>query len=284
MFGNYFYNKSLTKTVTAFGTIFNDIQVRHFDENGNPLSFLEVPLAYGPIQKFLARIEQSLDGSRKIAITLPRMSFEMNSIEYDPSRKSSVTQTFKSRKTVDGKIVNHIYTPVPYNIGFELNIISKIQDDVLQIIEQILPYFQPSFNVTVNLLPEIGEKKDIPVVLNRISFRDDYENDFSSRRIINYTLNFTAKTYIYSEIPEDSQGLIRKVQVDYATDAIRTAKREVRYTVTPKALKDYNQDDEINSADDLLIEYGDDFGFNSDIEDFQDFKTYSPTQGTDVDV
>jgi len=284
MFGNYFYNKSLTKTVTAFGTIFNDIQVRHFDENGDPLSFLEVPLAYGPIQKFLARIEQSLDGSRKIAITLPRMSFEMNSIEYDPSRKSSVTQTFKSRKTVDGKIINYIYTPVPYNIGFELNIISKIQDDVLQIIEQILPYFQPSFNVTVNLLPEIGEKKDIPIVLNRISFRDDYENDFSSRRIINYTLNFTAKTYIYNEVPEDSQGLIRKVQIDYATDAIRTAKREVRYTVTPKALKDYNQDDEINSTDDPLIEYGDDFGFNSDIEDFQDFKTYSPTQGTDVDV
>lgn len=121
-------------------------------------------------------------------------------------------------------------------------------------------------------------------MLNRISFRDDYENDFSSRRIINYTLNFTAKTYIYNEIPEDSQGLIRKVQVDYATDAIRTAKREVRYTVTPKALKDYNQDDEINSADDPLIEYGDDFGFNSDIEDFQDFKTYSPTQGTDVDA
>jgi hypothetical protein len=270
--------------VTAFGTLFNDIQIRHFDDNENPVSILKVPLAYGPIQKFLARIEQSPDGNRKIALTLPRMSFEMVGIDYDSTRKSSITQTFKSSKVVDGKAINNVFVPVPYNISFELNIISKLQDDVLQIIEQILPYFQPSFNVTVNLIPQINEKRDIPIVLNRIGFRDEYENDFSTRRIINYTLNFTAKTYIYNEIPEDGQGLIKKVQVDYSTDSILNSKREVRYTATPKALKDYNNDNVINSVDDPLIPYGDDFGFNDEIVEFQDFKTYSSSQGIDVNV
>lgn len=283
MLGNYFYHKSITKTVIAFGSLFNNIKVRHFDDNDTPVSQLKVPIAYGPIQKFLARLEQNPTGDRKVAITLPRMSFEMVSIDYDPTRKSSVTQTFRASKVSDGKQINSIYVPVPYNIGFELNIISKVQDDVLQIIEQILPFFQPSFNITVNLIPEISEKKDIPIVLNRIGFRDDYENDFKTRRIINYTLSFTAKTYIFNEIPDDGEGLIKKVQVDYATEALRNAKREVRYTVTPQALEDYNDDGVIDIQDDELIEFGDDFGFNDQIEDFQDFKTYSNSQGIDVD-
>jgi len=284
MLGNYFYNKCITKTVTAFGTLFNNIQIRHFDENNQPVSILKVPLAYGPMQKFLARLEQNPSGDRKIALTLPRMSFEMTSIDYDPTRKVSAIQTFKSTKIEDGKAMNSIFMPVPYNIGFELNIISKIQDDALQIIEQILPFFQPSFNVTITMISSIGEKKDIPIVLNKVGFRDDYEGDYSSRRTIIYTLNFTAKSYLFNEIPEDNQGLIKKVQVDYSTDAIKNAKREVRYTVTPKALEDYNDDGIIDSVDDDLIEYGDDFGFNETIEDFVDFKTFSTTQGLDVDL
>jgi hypothetical protein len=282
MFGRYFYHKAISKTVTAFGTLFNDIQVRHYDETNNPVSVLKVPLSYGPVQKFLARIEQSPAGDRKVALSLPRMSFEMTSIDYDAQRKSSVIQTFKAPKASDGKVINNIYSPVPYNIGFELNILGKIQDDVLQIIEQILPCFQPAFNVSVKLIPEINEVRDIPIILNRVGFRDDYEGDFTTRRVIIYTLNFTVKTYLFNEIPEDSQGLIKKVQVDYATDALLNAKREVRYTVTPKALQDYNNDTAINAADDPLIPYGDDFGFNDEITDFQDFKDFSSTQGTDI--
>jgi hypothetical protein len=282
MFGRYFYHKAISKTVTAFGTLFNDIQVRHYDESNNPISVLKVPLSYGPVQKFLARIEQSPAGDRKVALSLPRMSFQMTSIDYDAQRKSSVIQTFKAPKASDGKVINNIYSPVPYNIGFELNILGKIQDDVLQIIEQILPCFQPAFNVSVKLIPEINEVRDIPIILNRVGFRDDYEGDFSTRRVIIYTLNFTVKTYLFNEIPEDSQGLIKKVQVDYATDALLNAKREVRYTVTPKALQDYNNDAVINATDDPLIPYGDDFGFNDEITDFQDFKDFSSTQGTDI--
>jgi len=284
MLGNYFYHKSISKTVIAFGTLFNNIQIRRFDDNDNPLSVLKVPLAYGPTQKFLARLEQNPSGDRKIAITLPRMSFEMVSIDYDPTRKASAIQTFKTAEASDGSSYKRVYMPVPYNLGFELNILAKVQDDVLQIVEQILPYFQPSFNVTVNMIPTIGEKRDIPIVLNRIGFRDDYEGDYSTRRLITYTLNFTAKTYLFNEIPSDDQGLIKKVQVDYATNALLNAKREVRYTVTPKALEDYNGDNVIDTVDDGLIELGDDFGFNDMIEEFVDFKTYSTSQGNDVDI
>ena len=281
MFGSYFYHKSIHKTVTGFGTLFNDIQIRHFDENGNPVSSLKVPLAYGPIQKFLARVNQQPEGDRKIAFTLPRMSFEMTSIDYDAQRKTSVIQSFTAPRTDNGNPAR-VFSPAPYNIGFELNILSKLQDDALQIVEQILPFFQPSFNLSIKLIPELNEVRDIPITLNRVGFRDDYEGDYRTRRILVYTLNFTAKTYLFGEVPTDSQGLIKKVQVDYATDALLNAKREVRYTVTPKALQDYNNDNVINSSDDPLIPYGDDFGFNEEIIDFQDFKDYSPTQGTDL--
>jgi len=171
MLGSYFYNKTINKTVIAFGTLFNNIQIRRFDDKDTPISVLKVPLAYGPTQKFLARLEQNPSGDRKIALTLPRMSFEMNSIDYDPTRKSSTIQTFKTSKISDGTESRRVYMPVPYNIGFELNIMAKLQDDVLQIVEQILPYFQPSFNVTVNIIPEIGEKCDIPIVLYRVGFK-----------------------------------------------------------------------------------------------------------------
>ena len=168
------------------------------------------------------------------------MSFEMNSIQYDPTRKAGVTQTFKAS---DGTNLKKVFMPVPYNIGFELNILCKLNDDALQIVEQILPFFQPAFNLTVDLIDSIGEKRDISVVLDNISFQDDYEGDFSTRRALIYTLQFTAKTYMFGPIADTTDGLIRKVQVDYYADTNReTAKRELRYTATPKALKDYNDD------------------------------------------
>ena len=130
-----------------------------------------------------------------------------------------------------------------YNVGFELNIMTKLNDDALQIVEQILPYFQPSFNLTVDLVKVIGEKRDIPVVLDNISFQDDYEGDYETRRALIYTLNFTAKTYLFGPVADTSDGLIKKVQVDYYSTVDReNARRQLRYTATPKALKDYNND------------------------------------------
>jgi hypothetical protein len=241
MLGTYFYHEILRRTVIAFGTLFNDIHIRHKNSNDGDISDIRVPLAYGPIQKFLARLEQQPDLNKATQITLPRMSFEMNSIQYDPTRKAGVTQTFKAS---DGTNLKKVFMPVPYNIGFELNILTKLNDDALQIVEQILPFFQPSFNLTIDLIDSIGEKRDISVNLDSVSFQDDYEGDFSTRRSLIYTLQFTAKTYMFGPIASSTDGLIRKVQVDYYADTNReTAKRELRYTATPKALKDYNNDD-----------------------------------------
>ena len=242
MLGTYFYHEILRKTVIAFGTIFNDIQIHHKDSNGVDFSVLKVPLAYGPIQKFLARIEQQPSLNREIALTLPRLSFEMTGLQYDPSRKTGITQTFIA---VDNNSrVKKVYMPVPYNVSFELNVMTKLNDDSLQIIEQILPYFQPSFNVTINLVSSIGEKKDVPIVLESITQNDQYEGGFDSRRILIHTLRFTAKTYLFGPVADSTDGLIKKVDVDYYDSTnIKTAKRVQRYTATPKALKDYNNDD-----------------------------------------
>ncbi len=282
MLGTYYYHEIMRKTIVAFGTLFNQIHIRHDDGDGNLYSELKVPLAYGPSQKFLARIEQQADLNKPVQITLPRMSFEMNGIQYDSTRKTGITQTFKAVDK-NTSAVKKVFMPVPYNINFELNILSKLNDDALQIVEQILPYFQPSFNVTIDLISSIGEKRDIPIVLDSISFQDDYEGDFSTRRALIYTLRFTAKTYMFGPVADSSEGLIKKVQVDYyANTNTQTAKREVRYTATPKALTDKNSDGVVNAADDALLGPDDDFGFNETTTFFSDSKTYSPTQQTDI--
>lgn len=242
MLGTYFYHEIIRKTVVSFGTLFNQIYIKHQNSSDETISELKVPLAYGPVQKFLARLEQQEDLNRAVQISLPRMSFEMNRISYDPTRKVSVTQTFKA--VDDNTRVKKVYMPVPYNLGFELNILTKLNDDALQILEQILPYFQPSFNITVELVDSIGEKRDIPVVLESINFQDDYEGDFSTRRVLMYTLQFTAKTYIFGPVADSTDGIIRKVQVDYYTNTNDLiAKRQVRYTATPQARKDYDNDE-----------------------------------------
>jgi len=240
MLGTYYYHEIIRKTIISFGTLFNQIHIRHNDGNGNSISDIRVPLAYGPVQKFLARLEQQSDLNRAVQITLPRMSFEMVGISYDPTRKSSITQTFK---VCDGGTTKKVFMPVPYNIDFELNILCKLNDDALQIVEQILPYFQPAFNLTIDLVDAIGEKRDVPITLSSINFQDDYEGDFSTRRSLIYTLRFTAKTYLFGPIADSSEGLIKKVQVDmYSSTDTKTAKREMRYTATPQAKQDYNND------------------------------------------
>jgi len=281
MLGNYFYHEIIRKTIIAFGTLFNDVHVRHTDQAGNAESDLKVPLAYGPSQKFLARITQQADLNKAVQITMPRMSFEMTSIDYDPTRKTSLVQTFKTCD--DGSKVKKVFMPVPYNIGFELNILSKLNDDSLQILEQILPYFQPHFNLTIDLVDSIGEKRDIPIILESVNFQDDYEGNFDTRRALIHTLRFTAKTYLFGAIADSSDGLIRKVQVDmYSSTDRATAKREMRYTVTPTAKEDKNNDGVIDATDHALLEPGDSFGFDEEWQFLGDGKSYSPTRKTDL--
>ena len=265
MLGTYFYHEIIRKTIISFGTLFNDIYIKHENQLGEVVDETKVSLSYGPMQKFFAKIEQQAELNKGIAITLPRMSFEMNSIQYDPSRKAGVTQTFKAS---DGSNLKKVYMPIPYNLGFELNIFSKLNDDALQIIEQILPFFQPSFNLTVDLVKSIGEKRDIPIVLESIDMQDDYEGDFSTRRALIYTLRFVAKTYLFGPVSDTTEGLIRKVQVDVHTNTnTKSAKREMRYTTVPNPIDASPTDD---------------FGFTESWDQFTDSKTYSPTKKIDI--
>ena len=280
MLGTYFYHEIIRKTVISFGTLFNDIYIRHEDAAGNDISEMKVPVSYGPRQKFLARIQQQPELNKATQIDLPRMSFEISSINYDPSRKSGITQTFKAK---DGEKMKKVFMPVPYNLGFELNILTKLQDDGLQILEQILPFFQPGFTLSVDLVKSIGEKRDIPMVLQSITQQDDYEGDFATRRALIYTLQFTAKTFMFGPIADTPEGLIRKVQLDYYSDTNQqTAKRVQRYSVAAKAKKDYNEDNVIDTKDDPLIEPGDDFGFTETRTFYGDAKDYSPTRKIDL--
>ena len=233
----YFYNEILRRTIISLGTLFNNISIK---QDG---SVVKVPLAYGPTQKFLERIEQSPDLNKPFAITLPRMSFEFTGLTYDSSRKVTTTQQFSVKDPDSDTVSKKAYMPVPYNMQFELAIMCKLNDDALQITEQILPYFQPSYNLTVNLVSALNEKRDIPVILENVTMQDDYEGDYESRRVLLYTLRFTAKTYLFGPTSDASGDIIKKSTINYLTGTDTTnTRRELTYSVTPKALKDYTDD------------------------------------------
>ena len=236
----YFYNEILRKTVISFGTLFNNISIKHLNSSDQVVSVIKVPLAYGPTQKFLARLEQSPNLDKSTAITLPRMSFEFNGLTYDPSRKVTTTQTFTVKDPNDGKETKKAYMPVPYNMQFELSIMSKLNDDALQIIEQILPYFQPAYNLTIELVDSINEKRDIPIVLENVTMQDDYEGDFTSRRVLLYTLRFTAKTYLFGPVSTATKDVIRKASVSFISgDQTQSPVRNIVYSAEPRAIKNY---------------------------------------------
>lgn len=259
----YFYNEILRRTVIAFGSLFNDISIKHTNNSNDVVSVIKVPLAYGPTQKFLARLNQSPNLNKPVQITLPRMSFEFTGLTYDSSRKSTTTQYFTAKSTTDGTETKKAYLPVPYNMQFELSIMSKLNDDALQIVEQILPYFQPAYTMTVDLVDTINEKRDIPVVLENITMQDDYEGDFSTRRVLIYTLRFTVKTYLFGPISSATKDIIKKASIGYiAGDTVTSPTREVVYSVEPRAIKNYtgivitNLSKDI-TADDTLITVND---------------------------
>jgi hypothetical protein len=267
MFGQYFYNESMRRMTIGFGQIFNNIQIKRRDSAGNITQSIRVPLAYAPKEKFLARLDAqpSLD-NREFAVTLPRMSFEITGIQYDNSRKLTRVQKFKHVKTgKEGKVLNYNYVPVPYNISYNLYSFTASAEAGLQIIEQILPFFQPDYTVTVNAIPELNIKRDIPIVLNSVNYEDTDSGDFSQRRAVIYTLGFTAKTYLFG--PASTQKVVKEVQSDLYTDTDTTNKaREERIIVIPNP----------TSAD-----ADDDFGFTTTIQNFSDGKKYSTTTDSD---
>ena len=231
----YFYNEIFRKTIISFGTLFNNLTIK---QEG---SVVKVPLAYGPTQKFLARLEQAPNLNQSVAMSLPRMSFEFTGLNYDPSRKVTTTQQFTVKNPEDNTDIKKQYMPVPYNMQFELAIMCKLNDDALQIVEQILPYFQPQYNLTVQLVESIKEKRDIPIILENVTMQDDYEGDFTTRRVLLYTLRFTAKTYMFGPVSSATDDIVKRVRVSYltGTDTTNTS-RDLTYTVTPRAVKSYD--------------------------------------------
>ena len=210
MFGNHFYHSTIKRAVSVFGTLFNNISIQRADG-----SFIKVPLAYGQRQKFIARLQQQaglgLDGEPRTAISLPRMAFELTSIEYDSTRKLNKKLHYKKANDDDPTVMIKQFAPAPYNLGFELHALVKNTDDGLQIIEQIMPFFTPDYTVTIHTVPSIGDKRDVPIILTGVTQNDEYEGDFETRRVLSYTLSFTMKNYIFGPVEESE--IIRKVNV-----------------------------------------------------------------------
>ena len=237
MFGQHFYHKQIRNTVIAFGTIFNNINIRRLDSSGNPLQNIRVPLSYSPREKFLARLEQQADltgDDSSVAITLPRMSFDITGYSYDPARKLNKNQKLSNVKTTgDTTKLNTQFSPVPYNVSISLNVFTSNSDDGLQIIEQILPYFQPDYTVTMFENKEfMDSKRDIPFILNSVDYDDTYTGSLTTNRRIIYTLSFTAKIYLYG--PISTSSIIKKVSADLYTDLQgKNPSRNERVTVTP---------------------------------------------------
>ena len=264
MFGKHFYHQSLRKVVVAFGTIFNNITIHRTDSNNNVVQSIKVPLAYSPKEKFLTRLEQQADlDNRSVAVTLPRMGFEISGISYDASRKLQKVGKFRSVRSDRGDVMDYQYNPVPYNISLNLYSFTATAESGLQIIEQILPYFQPDYTVTINTIPSMGIKRDVPIILNGVNYEDTYDGSYTQRRAVNYTLSFTAKTYLYG--PIYSQRVIKETQADLYSDT-PVSSREERVVVVPNP----------TSAD-----ANDDFGFTTTITTFNDAKNYNPTTDTD---
>ena len=268
MLGNrQFYHETVRSIIVGFGTLFNDIHVVRKNNSGVVTQSMKVPLAYGPKQKWLTRLDADAGLDSKVAITLPRMGFEIQNLTYDPARKLNRVQKFKKVKSSasNSNKLDTQFMPVPYNLNVQLYVMAKNSDDALQMVEQILPYFQPDYTLTIKDMPEMGVARDIPIVLNSINYEDSYRGDYAERRAIMYTLDFTTKFYLYG--PVTSSKVIKTVQVDQYTDLPDVSPtREQRYTATPNP----------TSAD-----ADDDFGFNETTSFYQDAKNFDPETGED---
>ncbi len=257
MFGEHFYHKQIRNTVIAFGTIFNNIHIKRLDSSGNPLQNIKVPLSYSPREKFIARLEQqaSLTGTdSSVAITLPRMSFEITNMSYDPARQLPKINT--TSQAVAGTVLsrNKLQTPVPYILSFQLSVFAKNQDDALQVVEQVLPYFNPQYTLAIKPFADYGTiSEDVPSVLTGVVLNDEYEGEMgSTRRTIIYTLDVDMHVLFHG--PIESQGIIRTAITDILNQDAGLQDSDIpleRITVTP---------------DPALAGPDSDFGFSTVIE------------------
>jgi len=220
MFGWSFYFGSIRKYITLFGSLFNDILIDRVDGNNNTVQSITVPLSYGPKDRYLARLQQNPDLLREANQILPRMTFEIKSIDYDNSRKLNTIGRNKQVGSANN-VSNTQYNPVPYNFNISLSILTRNADDACRIVEQILPFFKPEWTTAINLIPEMGIIMDIPIILKSINYQDTYEGSFTDRYAIIWELEFVLKGYIFG--PISTQGLITQVDVNFYIPSTNTA-------------------------------------------------------------
>ena len=307
MFGTYFYHQTSRKMVVAFGSLFNTIEVRRTNSAGSVVDTIKVPLSYGPREKFLTRISADPNLNPSIALTVPRMGFELTAMTYDGVRKLNTMGRNVAAGTTGLK---KQFNPVPYNWDFSLYVYVKNAEDGTQILEQILPFFTPEFTVTMNLVSSMSEKRDIPLVLNSVTSEDTYEGDFASRRSIIWTLSFMMKGFLYPDVADNAK-VITDVTVDSHLMGAVAADPEyiVMEDSTPYGrnfmVLDSHEIDVatrirvLNESSDEAIAAGatvsrtnvvpkdttaltdDTFGFTETFEFFPHGETYDPVAGTD---
>ena len=214
MLGSTFYHQTIRKYVAVFGTLFNDINIERKNSSGTVVERLKVPLAYGPKQKWLLAVQDTTADRKSVATRTPRMGFAMTGVSYDSARKlNTIGRNVKANTSSTTTNMVTMYNPVPYNFDFQLFILVKNAEDGTQILEQILPYFTPEFTVTVNTIPDMNIKADVPILLNSSDVADEYEGDLSARRTITWTLSFTLKGFIYPNIT--SGQVIKTIEVNF---------------------------------------------------------------------
>ena len=309
MFGTYFYHQTSRKMVVAFGSLFNNIEVRRTDSSNVVVEVIKIPLSYGPKDKMLVRISSDPNLNPKVALTVPRMGFELTSMTYDGARKLNTVGRNVKKGTTGLKKQFH---PVPYNWDFSLYIFVKNAEDGTQILEQILPYFTPEFTVTMALVSSMGEKRDIPLVLNSVTSEDTYEGDFATRRSIIWTLSFLMKGFLYPSITDNAK-VITTSQVDthlmssvtttdpiyfvsedstaYSKNYLILDSHELDASTRIRMLSELSPEAasaggtvsratiEVKTADAID---DDDFGFSETFEFFDSPKTYDPVTMTDT--
>jgi len=275
MFGHSYYHGAIRKYIIMFGNMFNDIKISRFDRNGNRVQIIKVPIAYGPREKYLARLTEDPNLNRPVAIQLPRLSFEITSMNYSPTRTLNKLQRNTAIGSTDDILASQ-FAPVPYDINVSLYGMFANNEDAVQVVEQILPFFRPEWTNSVKLVPSMGQYYDIPTVLSDMSIEDTYDADYQTRRSIIYTFNFIIKGYIFG--PVSNRGVIKRSITNLTIPSSNlvsvttsTEGPQVKITLTPGLLA--NGAPTSNSSASIPISQissNSDYGYAFDKEDFFD--------------
>lgn len=220
------YHGMIRKVIVSFGRLFSDIKITRETKDGSDSQTVMVPIAYAPKEKWLVRIDSDPDLTGNVYTTLPRISFEITGYEYDSTRKTNRMSKINCYGT--GSTRGSMFAPVPYNIEISLYILTKTQEDAMQILEQILPVFNPEYTLAINAIPDLNVVQDIPVILNNVAVNDEYDGDFQTRRFVTHTLNFTIKTNIYGAV--STQGIILDSTANMTTK--ENGETQVKYNAT----------------------------------------------------